>query len=249
MAERKDNSALIALSELRAIEEDRVKQEEEDERLKLETFERKKRDEEEARRRAEEAKRAAEEAARKAVEESRRKETVEGQLRLQEAERRARIEAEAHLAAKRIEAESMAMAHAKKPPLGLIFGIIGGLVVVGGGIITYFAMQSNEAKRQAEAARLEKDEIERANLDYKKDIAAAGAALDRKLASAKSAEDIAKAKAENEAAQREAEERRVSRAKAASARRSTAGPAPDKPAGKVKGISTSDDPLGGLKGK
>jgi colicin import membrane protein len=248
MAERKDNSALIALSELRAIEEDRVKQEEEDERLKLETFERRKRDEEEARRRGEEAKRAAEEAARRAEEERLRKEGVEGHLRLQEAERRARIEAEAHLAAKRIEAESMAMAHAKKPPIKLIVGIVAGLVVVAGGIVTYFVMQSNEAQRQAAAARLEKDEIERANNDFKKDIAAAQALLDKKLASAKSAEDIAKAKAENEAAQREAEDRRASRAKAATQRRGSAGPAKESGGVKVK-IDKSDDPLGGMRGK
>jgi len=247
MAERKDNSALIALSELRQIEEDRIKQEEEDERLKLETFERKKREEEEARRRNEEQRRAAEEAARRAEEEKRRKETMEGQLRLQEAERRARIEAETHLAAKRIEAESMAMAHAKKPPLGLIFGIIGGLVVVGGGLMAYLVMQSNEAKRQAAAARLEKEEIERANIDYKKDIEAANADLNRKLASVKSAEDIARAKAENEAAQKAAEERRLARVNAASSKRRAAGPAkPDTP--KVK-IDRSDDPLGGVRGK
>ena len=249
MAERKDNSALIALTELRQIEEDRVKQEEEDERLKLETFERKKRDEEENRRRAEEAKRAAEEAARRAQEELLRKEQVEGSLRLQEAERRARIEAEAHLAAKRIEAESMAMAHAKKAPIKLIVGIVAGLVVVAGCLIGYFVMQSNESRRQAEASRLEKEEIERANIAFKQDIAAAQATLDKKLASAKSAEDIQKAKAENEAAQRDAEERRVKATRNASSRRAaTAGGA--KPESfKVKGIRTDDDPLGGLKGK
>jgi len=109
--------------------------------------------------------------------------------------------------------------------------------------------QSKLAERNAEAARLEKDEIERANNDYKKEIASANEALNRKLASAKSAEDIAKAKVEMEAATKEAEDRRAARARVASARRGAGGGAMQPEGFKVKGVSTGDDALGGLRGK
>jgi membrane protein involved in colicin uptake len=241
MADRKDNSALIALSELRSIEEDRIKQEEEDEKRKRAAEEARRRAEEEARRAAEEAKRQAEEAARKADEEKRRKEELEAHLRLQETERRARIEAEAHIAAKRIEAEVHAAAVHKKPPLGLIFGIVGGLVVVAGGLIGYMYMQKAKSEEQAALAQRERDELEKANTEMKAEFTRIQEKLDRQIAAAKSAEDIQKAKAEAEAARKAAEDARtarVSKIRRAPKAGDTAAPGTKK----VK-INDSDNPL------
>jgi hypothetical protein len=124
-------------------------------------------------------------------------------------------------------------------------GLIGGLVVLGG-LGSYLYVSGQAAERAAEAARVEKEEIERANHQFKAEATRIQADLDRRLAAAKSAEDIAKAKAEMEAATKEAEDRRVARARAARVRRAGAA----RPAGfSVRGISSSDDALGGVRGK
>jgi hypothetical protein len=244
-ADRKDNSALIALSELRSIEEDRIKQEEDDEKRKRDDEERRKKAEEEAKRAAEEAKRRAEEDARKAEEEKRRKEDLEGHLRLQESERRARIEAEAHIAAKRIEAEVHAKAVTKKAPLGLIFGIVGALVLVAGILITVLVIKSSQAEKDKLIAQAAQVELEKANTEMKAEFDRIQEKLNSALANATSAEQIAKAKAEADAARKAAEETRASRV--GKIRRSGGGgggggekPAPAKP--RVK-VSDSDNPL------
>jgi hypothetical protein len=124
--------------------------------------------------------------------------------------------------------------------------LFGSLVAIGGIGVGYLLFETRAAQREAEAARLEKQEIERANETFKREVAAVQALLDRKLAAARSAEEIAKAKAEMEVATKAAEDRRSARARAASARRQGA-PVPE--GFRVRGISTSDDALQGVRGK
>jgi membrane protein involved in colicin uptake len=246
MADRRDNSALIALSELRQIEEDRIKQEEQEETLRLQASERR-RAEDEARRRAdEEARRRAEEDARKAEEEKHRKEALEGQLRLQESERRARIEAEAHLAAKRIEAEVHANAVAKKAPLGLIFGIVGVLVVVAGGLGTYLYMSKVDAEKKAQRAELARTQLEAdmkaADERFESESAKIKREFDEKLSLAKTDADRERLRQQmNEAAAAAKANRARARDKAKDAAAKTGG------RNLLKGLSDTDDPLGNLK--
>jgi hypothetical protein len=124
-------------------------------------------------------------------------------------------------------------------------GLIGGLVVTGG-LGAHLYLRAQAAERDAEAARVEKEEIERANHNFKAELTRVQAELNRKLAAAKSAEDIARAKADFDRALRGAEESRAARARASRAAR----PGAARPAVRaVRGISTSDDALGGMRGK
>src|SRR5581483_749286 len=126
MAERRENSVLFSLRELRGIEEKRVKGEEEAEHARIE------------------AKRRAEEDRVRAEQESRERAAREDQLRLQEAERRAQIEAAAKLEQHRIEAEARARMDAKKFPVGAVVGGVLALVVVAGIVMAVLVHNHNE---------------------------------------------------------------------------------------------------------
>ena len=122
MADRRENSLLVSLKELRDLEEDRVREEEDAVRAREEAERRAKEDAIRAAKEAEEAKiREAEDKIRRETEEKERK-AREERLRIEEAERRARIEAEAKLEEARIAADARIKA-AKKPPVRLIVGI------------------------------------------------------------------------------------------------------------------------------
>jgi flagellar basal body-associated protein FliL len=161
MAERRPNSVLFSLKELRRIEDDRVKAEDAAEKQKREDEQRAKDDavrraqEEEQQRQREEA-----DAVRRAQEEQERQ-AREGQLRLQESERRARVEAEMKLEQSRIAMEIEAKAKAKKLPWPLIGTIIGVLVVAAAGLgyLSWRSSQKAEAEEKArkEAEKREKD--------------------------------------------------------------------------------------------
>jgi hypothetical protein len=105
MAEKRENSVLFSLRELRQIEDDRIKSEEqaarqreEDEKARVLAAERQKREEEERKIRA------AEDAERARVEAKERLEREE-RLRLQEAEKRAQVDAQARLEEQRLKME------------------------------------------------------------------------------------------------------------------------------------------------
>ena len=116
MAERRENSVLFSLNELRNIESDRVRGEEEAERARIEAERRAREDEIRRAKEAEEAKRRAEEdRVRRDIEEKERI-VRENELRLKESERRAQIEAAAKLEQARIEAEARARIEGKKFP-------------------------------------------------------------------------------------------------------------------------------------
>ncbi len=150
MAERRPNSVLMSLKELRRIEDDRVKQEE---RSEMERREREQRAREEAARRAqdEEDRRRQEEAARIRREQEEEQNRIrEEQLRLQEAERRARVEAEMKLEQSRIALEIDAAARAKKLPWGTI-GTIIGILVFGVAALGYFSYQKSKNEKQIQS--------------------------------------------------------------------------------------------------
>ena len=69
--------------------------------------------------------------------------------------------------------------------------------------------RARQDRDYAEAVRLEKEEIERAAAEYRKEAAAAKETLDRKLATATNEQDVAAARAQFEAAMKAAETRRV----------------------------------------
>jgi hypothetical protein len=223
MAERKENSVLFSLRELKNIETDRVKEEEDakkaaDEaaRLAREADERQKRDDAERRRReAEEAehRRHAE------VERQKREE----QLRLDEAERRARIDAQARLEEQRLKMEIEAAAQTKKPTGLIAVASLLGILVIGLGVFAYMRHQKGEEERrkalmaQADAEASKKREAElqreldelqaesdRLDTEYKKTLAEMASAdeakkkdLEKRLADLDKQREVNKAKMQN----------------------------------------------------
>jgi hypothetical protein len=157
MSDRRENSVLFSLRELRTIEEDRVHQEAETERARIEAERRAREEEIRRAKEAEEAKvRAAEEKVRREQEERERAQR-EDDLRLKESERRAQIEAAAKLEQHRIEAEARARMDAKKFPVGKVVGGVVALVLISGitvGVLIHnhsVELQQREAELQAKA--------------------------------------------------------------------------------------------------
>ena len=131
MAERQENSVLFSLRELRNLEEDRVKQEEETEKARLAAAEKAKQEEMLRAKAAEEVKQREEADRTRREKDEREKAEREVQLRLQESEKRAQIEANTKLEQARIEAEAKARVQLKGKSNGLVWGVVA-LVVVGG---------------------------------------------------------------------------------------------------------------------
>jgi hypothetical protein len=247
MAERRENSVLFSLRELRNIEEDRVKQEEDAEKARIEAERRAREEEIRRAKEAEEAKRRAEEDAIRREREERERHEREGQLRLQESERRAQIDAAAKLEQARIEAEARARMEAKKFPVGAVVGGVIALVVVAGSVMGYLVHTHNVELAQQQAQLQAKHEEERKALVAQQE--AAEKALSAKLADLQGQLDKATNDADRQriraqmAAAGESRSRRV----ASSSKKSDAAAA--EPAVKKAKINTkTDDPLGGLPG-
>jgi colicin import membrane protein len=170
---------LFSLRELRNIEDERVKGEEEAEEARMEAERRAK--EEAVRRAKEEEERKVREAEDRVVRERQEKERHEReqQTRLQESERRAQIEAAAKLEQARIEAEARARMDAKKFPIGAVVGGIIGLIVLAGGIMGYLVHQHNVELAQQQHELQAKADAERKKLEA--DAAAQSAALKKEL--------------------------------------------------------------------
>ena len=155
MAERRENSVLFSLNELRNIESDRVKGEEDAERARIEAERRAREEEIRRAKEAEEAKRRAEEDRVRRDIEDKERIVRENELRLKESERRAQIEAAARLEQARIEAEARARIEGKKfPTMQVVAGVVA-LVVLAGGTMGYLVYNHNQelARTQAEAAQ------------------------------------------------------------------------------------------------
>jgi colicin import membrane protein len=244
MAERRENSVLFSLNELRNIEQDRVKGEEEAERARIEAERRAREEEIRRAKEAEEAKvRAEQDRQRREIEEKERI-AREHDLRLKESERRAQIEAAAKLEQARIEAEARARIEGKKFPTTQVVGGVIALVLLAGGIMTYLVYNHNQevARIQAEAAA--KADAERKQLlaqqeaDRQK-LEAQLSALQGELSKAHTDEERAKIRAQMAATQ-------TARARVASSKSSRGGD--EKPASPSKkpAVKDTNDPLGGL---
>jgi len=237
MAERRENSVLFSLRELRNIEDERVKQEEAEDRARIEA-ERKAREEEIRRaKEAEEQKRRDEEERIRQQQLERERLDRDGQLRLQEAEKRAQIEAATRLEQARIEAEAQAAAAAKKLPVKQIVGGIVALILIAGGTMGYLVNKHNiEIKEQAAAA------------DAKRQ--AEVAALRQKAEEEKKAfeKEVAELQGSLEKASTEVEKNRIrAQLQAANERRASASSRPKSDSGKTTKVNTNtSDPLGGL---
>jgi hypothetical protein len=241
MSERpRENSVLFSLRELRRIEDDRVKKEQEAARAKAEAERQAKEAAERAARDADERRiREEAERARLAREEEEQRER-EGNLRVQEAERRARVEGEMRINEERMRLE---MQHKKKhSPIKAMLTVAGILVVIGGGIgyKMYSQHQAELATERAERARIEAQaRKERAELEAK--LVGIEKNMNDQLAKAKTEEDRQKIRVAAAEAKAAAQGRPVRHAAPAKAEdKTTTLP-------KVKGKrEISDNPLDGF---
>src|SRR6266568_1780172 len=151
MAERRENSVLFSLNELRNIEQDRVRGEEEAEQARIEA---------ERRAREEEIRRAKEERVRRDIDDKERI-VRESELRLKESERRAQIEAAARLEQARIEAEARARIEGKKFPTTQVVAGVVGLVVLAGSIMGYLVYNHSQELTRTQAELTRKADEER----------------------------------------------------------------------------------------
>lgn len=238
MAERRENSVLFSLRELRNIEDERVKQEEAEDRARIDA-ERKAREEEIRRaKEAEEQKRRDEEDKVRQQQLERERIERDAQLRLQETEKRAQIEAATRLEEARLAAEGAERAAAQKLPVKSIIGGIVALILVAGGVMAYLVNKHNSDLREQQAAAEAKRQSEIAALRQKQE--------EEKKAFEK---EIADLQGSLEKASTEAEKSKIrAQLAAATERRATASTKPKATGeGKTTKVNTStNDPLGGL---
>jgi hypothetical protein len=244
MSERRENSVLFSLKELRNIEDGRVRKEKEEADARVEAERAAKAAAERAVREAEERRIREEEDRVRRIEEEKVAREREDQMRLQEAERRARVEGEVRLHEERMRLEVQAK-HEQKSPMKAILGVAGILVVIGGGL--GYKMYSDHQTELA-AARAEKDRIEAEGKAKQVELEAKFNALqketDDKLAKAQT--EAEKAQIRAEAAQRRADLQSGKPAHAkADAKKDSKPPTADQ----IRHIgkkTVSDNPLDGL---
>src|SRR5262245_11481630 len=190
----RENSVLFSLRELRRIEDDRVKKEQEAARAKAEA-ERQARDAADRAAREADEQRVRDEAdrARRAQDQLEQRDREEN-LRLQEAERRARVEGEMRINEERMRLE---MQHRKKhSPVKAVLTVTGIVVLIAGGV--GYKMYSQHQQELA-AARAEKERIEmqarkdRAELEAK--LVGIEKSMNDQLARAKTEEERQKIRA------------------------------------------------------
>ncbi len=188
MADRRENSVLFSLRELRDIEGERVKGEEDAEKARQEADRRAREDEIRQAREAEEAKIRSEQERVRRDQDAKERAVREDQLRLAESERRAQIEAAARLDQARIEAEAKARIDAKGVPVGPIVGGVIALIVVAGSIMGFVIHKHGVEMREQQAVMQAKAEADRRTLmaqqgedqrKLKEEMAALQAQLDK----------------------------------------------------------------------
>ena len=156
MAERRENSVLFSLSELRKIEEDRIRQEDDQRKAAAEAV---RQQQIEAERRArEEEERKRREADEFAMRERLEKERLahEANHKIQEVERRAKVEADARIREQQMHLE-MQMKH-KAPPVKAIVTVVGILFLVVCGL-GYYMWSSHEAEKAVLVKQRQEAEI------------------------------------------------------------------------------------------
>ncbi len=162
MADKRENSVLFSLRELRQIEENRVQEEEQAVRSAEEARVRAREDAERKRREEEEAKARAEHEARVALEQAREAAEREARLRVESAEAAERARQQAALEQNRLqqEMELRRAEVAKKRPTWML--AVTGIALLAAVGLVFFAVQrmneSAEAKKNEEISRREADE-------------------------------------------------------------------------------------------
>ncbi len=197
MSERRENSVLFSLKELRNIEDGRVQKEKDDARSRVEAERAAQEATLRAAREAEERTRRDEEDRVRRIEEEKENRSREEQIRLQEAERRARIEGEVRLQEQRMHLDAQAKRETKSP-LKAIMGVTGVLVLVAGGLgyKMYSDHQTELAEQRASSERRLEDAAKAAQVEFDRKLAAISKDMNDKLASAKTEEDKARIRAE-----------------------------------------------------
>src|SRR4051812_27087059 len=184
MPEQRENSVLFSLKELRRIEDDRIRQEEADARSRVEA-ERRAREEAEraARDEIDRRKRDEEDRVRRLEDEKVSREREE-QMRLQEAERRARVEGEMQLQQERMRLEIQSKkGHSSMPA---VIGVVVVMLVITGGII-YKLNSDAQAERialQRKAAE-EADRIKKESDDQRRRLESLISQKEKELREAK----------------------------------------------------------------
>lgn len=192
------NSVLIALRELRGMENDRVKREKEEARLRVEA-ERAAKEAAERRAREEvEARKLAEDERLRRIEDDKQARIREEALRVEEAERRARVEGEMKLQEQRMRLEIQSRA-GRSPMKAVAIGVVAVALVAG--VLIYRISAQNARRQQEQAAKLE--EQAKANQlkqeELQAQIAAITRDMDAKLKLAKTQAEVDKIKSEAKA--------------------------------------------------
>jgi len=207
---REENSVLIALKELRGMEDARVKREQDEEAARVEAERaakeaaaRRAREEEEARVRAEEERL-------RRLEEEKQARIREDQLRVEEAERRARVEGEMKLQEERMRLEISARAQHKSPMKAVAAGIA--VVLLIGGVVIYRMNAKHQAEQaaQAEQARIRDEQAKARENELVNKIAAIQRDMNEKLKQATTEAERAAIRAEAAQAQKDAAEGKAS---------------------------------------
>jgi hypothetical protein len=242
MAERRENSVLFSLKELRNIEDGRVKKEKEEADARVEAERAAKAAAERARVEAEERVRREEEDRVRRIEEDKINREREDQIRLGEAERRARVEGEVRLQEQRLHLEAQAKRE-QKSPMKAILGVTGALVLIAGGL-GYKMYSDHQAELSAERVKLQEaqDQAKREKAEVEARLAAITKDMDAKLS---------KAQTDAERAQIKLEAERARAAASGGRSHSVAAKKADEPAAKpvptvAKKKTINDDPLDGL---
>jgi hypothetical protein len=165
-SEKRENSVLFSLRELRTIEESRVKEEEDAAQAAEEARIRARMDEEKRLREAQEAKERQNLEAARLERETAEARVREEQLRIQEAEARARAEHQANLEAQRLnhEMEIRKTEASKKRPVALVVAMLLFAVITVGAVL-FMIQRSNEKaeadkkRQEAEIAREKADQV------------------------------------------------------------------------------------------
>lgn len=233
-SEKRENSVLFSLRELRQIEENRVQEEEHAVRTAEEQRRMAKEAKERAERDAEEARIRAEREAQLQIEQARENAEREARMRVEAAEAAERQRQQAALEQQRLqqEMELRRAEVAKKRPTWML--VVTGIALVAAVGLVFFAIQrmkESDASKEAEkAAQIERDAAVKAAAEAQEKVerlAADLADLDKKLGSAvdnvvaaQNDADRAAAKGKLEALRREKAEMeaRIAEAKAAAAR-------------------------------
>ena len=240
---RETNSVLFSLRELRRIEDDRVKKEQDEARARADADRAAKEAAERAARDAEERRRLDEEERARRAQADQEARQREDAMRLQEAERRARVEGEVRINEERMRLD--AQHRAKHSPVKAVVGVAAVLVLIGGGLgyKMYSQHQEELAKVQAEKERIAKDAA-KAKAELESRIAGIEKDMNDKLA--KAGTDAERERIRAEAAQAKmaaAQQNRAAKSHQPATKTEAPGPVKYK---KVEKRDIPDDPTLGL---